>query len=42
MELCTKGRAQGKPQESYRKRALPGWSNSPLTERLILSCPMTR
>jgi hypothetical protein len=28
--------------ESYRKRALPGWSNSPLTERLILSCPMTR
>lgn len=27
---------------SYRKRALPGWSNSPLTERLILSCPMTR
>ena len=28
--------------ESYRKRALPGWRNSPLTERLILSCPMTR
>ncbi|MET3498242.1 hypothetical protein [Variovorax boronicumulans] len=27
---------------SYRKRALPGWSNSSLTERQILSCPMTR
>jgi len=28
--------------ESYKKRALPDWRNSPLTERLILSCPMTR
>ena len=28
--------------ESYQKRALPGWSNSPLAERLILSCPMIR
>ncbi|MNT51078.1 hypothetical protein D3C72_1880280 [compost metagenome] len=28
--------------ESYRNRALPGWANSPLEERLILSCPMTR
>jgi len=28
--------------ESYQKRALPDWSNSPLTERLVLSCPMTR
>jgi hypothetical protein len=28
--------------EAYRKRALPGWRNSPLDERLVLSCPMTR
>ena len=28
--------------ESYRNRALPDWANSPLEERLILSCPMTR
>ncbi|PIF74407.1 hypothetical protein CLU95_1534 [Variovorax sp. 54] len=28
--------------ESYRNRALPDWANSPLEERLIMSCPMTR
>ena len=28
--------------ESYRKRALPDWRNSPLPERLILACPMVR
>ncbi|HWT20775.1 MAG TPA: hypothetical protein VN280_17800 [Variovorax sp.] len=27
---------------SYRNRALPDWRNSPLAERLILSCPMIR
>jgi len=27
---------------SYRNRALPDWRNSPLEERLILSCPMVR
>ena len=28
--------------ESFQKRALPDWRNSPLAERLILSCPMIR
>ena len=28
--------------ESYQKRALPDWSNSPIPERMILSCPMVR
>jgi len=28
--------------EAYQKRALPGWRHSPLDERLVLSCPMTR
>ncbi len=28
--------------ESYRKRDLPDWNNSPLDDRMILSCPMTR
>jgi hypothetical protein len=28
--------------EAYQKRDLPGWRNSPLDERLVLSCPMTR
>ncbi|MES2247061.1 MAG: hypothetical protein V4645_07260 [Pseudomonadota bacterium] len=27
--------------EAYRNRALPDWANSPLEERLTLSCPMT-
>jgi hypothetical protein len=34
---------QGYPSlEAYQKRTLPGWRNSPLDERLVLSCPMTR
>jgi len=28
--------------EAYQKHALPGWRNSPLDERLVLSRPMTR
>jgi hypothetical protein len=28
--------------EAYEKRALPGWRNSPLDERMVLSCPMVR
>lgn len=28
--------------EAYQKRELPDWRNSPLPERLILECPMTR
>lgn len=27
---------------SYRNRALPDWRNSPMQDRLILSCPMVR